>query len=132
MANTVEYVREEIQEGQDGRHLHQRPLKIALLGAAMSANTRSWVAGLLQHGHQIEVLTFHPGDVQGATVHAFDMRKLFGKASYLLAIPAIGALLRRLSPDLVIGYYLSSYGLISSLAWNGPLVLTPAGGEINP
>jgi glycosyltransferase involved in cell wall biosynthesis len=96
----------------------------------MSANTRSWVAGLLGLGHRVEVITFHPGEIPGTTVHTFDPGRLPAKSGYLLAVPRIRRLLRRLSPDLVIGYYLSSYGFVAALSWRGPLVLTPAGSDL--
>jgi glycosyltransferase involved in cell wall biosynthesis len=105
-------------------------MRIALLAAAMSANTRSWVAGLTSHGHHVDVVTFHPGDVPGATVHVVPTPRAIGKLGYVLAAPRIKRLLRELSPDLTIGYYLSSYGLVSALAWRGPLVLTAAGSDI--
>lgn len=107
-----------------------RPLHIVLLAAAMSANTRSWVAGLLELGHRVEVITFHPGEIQGTPVHAFAPGRLPAKSGYLLAVPRIRRLLRTLSPDLVIGYYLSSYGFVAALSWRGPLVLTPAGSDL--
>jgi glycosyltransferase involved in cell wall biosynthesis len=35
-----------------------------------------------------------------------------------------------MNPDVVVGYYLTSYGLVSALAWEGALVLAAAGSDI--
>ena len=40
------------------------------------------------------------------------------------------SLLQELDPDLVIGYYVTSYGLMAALSWDGPLVIAPAGSDI--
>jgi L-malate glycosyltransferase len=104
------------------------PLKIALLAAAISPNTRSWAEGLADLGHRVEILTFHPEPLAGVDVHGFASGA--SKLGYLLQIRQVRSALKQIEPDIVIGYHLPSYGLVAALSWKGPLVLTPAGSDI--
>jgi glycosyltransferase involved in cell wall biosynthesis len=106
-------------------------LKVALLAAARSANTRAWVAGLLEQGHDVQVFTFHPGPIDGVRVHGVGPTgSWLPKSRYLLLAPLVRRALRATNPDLVVAYYLTSYGVVSALAWDGPLVLAAAGSDI--
>ena len=59
-------------------------------------------------------------------------RRATGLASsgYAAACEKLRGHLGFLHPDLVIGYYVTSYGLMAALSWNGPLVVAPAGSDI--
>ena len=101
-----------------------------MLAAASSVNTKSWVAGLRAAGAEVLVITFHADGSENYGVQVLNHSQRFGKAGYLFAVPRIRQILADIDPDLTIGYYLSSYGLVSALSWRGPLVLAPAGSDI--
>jgi L-malate glycosyltransferase len=105
-------------------------MRLVMLGAANSANTAAWVRGLQSSGHSVEVVTFHPGMLRDTTVHTIRTGALLGKCRYVVATSQVKQLLARLTPDIVIGYYLSSYGVAASLSWRGPLVLAAAGSDL--
>jgi glycosyltransferase involved in cell wall biosynthesis len=105
-------------------------IRIALLAAETSANTQSWLHGLRNAGADVRLVTLHPMSpcLPGTSVVTTGRR--FGKTRYLFARRQLRALLRELDPDLVIGYYVTSYGLMAARSWDGPLVVAAAGSDV--
>ena len=105
-------------------------IRIALLASEVSANTQSWLHGLRKAGADVRLVTLHPLIPGLPGTHVVTTARKLGKTRYLFARKELRALLKDLEPDLVIGYYVTSYGLMATLSWDGPLVVAAAGSDI--
>lgn len=108
-------------------------MRLCFIGDAGHVNLLSWVRYYAQRlGHEIHVLTFNPAceQVDGVTFHRIEGRLARSKARYVLAVPAIRRLVRRIRPDVVIGYRINSYGLLAAASGFRPLVLVAQGNDL--
>jgi glycosyltransferase involved in cell wall biosynthesis len=106
---------------------HPDTLRILLAASAASANTRSIVESLTALGHELHVATLHPGSIPGAEVHV--LGKPRARLGFLAAVPRMRRLHERLRPDLTLGYYASSYGMLAASVPRPRVVLT-AGSDV--
>jgi glycosyltransferase involved in cell wall biosynthesis len=101
-----------------------------MAAAARSTNTRSFVEAFTRRGHDVHVATLHPGTIATATVHRLGHAEHgISRLSFATAIPAFLRLHRSLKPDVTLGYYASSYGLLVAMAPRPRIVVT-AGGDV--
>lgn len=111
------------------------PLRILFLGAASSCHTTRWVSFLRNRGHQVLLATLHR-EPTGTFPDTYPLGGQHGGAGPLSPATLPGAVrrLRRLArgfrPDLTVGYYLTSYGLLARLAGLRPTVGVAAGGDV--
>jgi glycosyltransferase involved in cell wall biosynthesis len=105
-------------------------VRLLLAAAARSTNTVSFIEAFARRGHDLHVATLHPGRIAEATVHDLGRSERgLSRLEFLRAVPAFRRLHRRLKPDLTLGYYASSYGLLSSVV-PSPRVVITAGGDV--
>lgn len=105
-------------------------MRILFAASARSPNTHSFVEGLVRLGHEAHVATLHPGGMPRGTVHVLGTAERgFSRIGFVRAVPAFRRLYRTLQPDVTIGYYASSYGLLAA-AVRGPRVVATAGGDV--
>jgi len=105
-------------------------MRICFLAAANSINTQSWALSFVESGHEVHIITFHNAQINNVGVHFIGLPSN-SKIRYLLGIPKVKTILSQINPDIVIGYYLTSYGLVASIAGVQPLVLAAGGSDIN-
>jgi glycosyltransferase involved in cell wall biosynthesis len=108
-------------------------LKLCFIGNAGHVNLISWIRYYAETlGHDIDVVTFNPPceDVNGVRFHVLNGRLMQSKWRYVAAIPAIRRLIRRIRPELVIGYRINSYGLLAVASGFRPLVLVAQGNDL--
>jgi len=104
--------------------------------ALISHTNAPWTPHYARHfqaaGHELLVVSFHPGQLDGVEV-AFVGREPFsikrGKFLFVTRVPRVRRILNRFKPDLVYAPYLISNGLTAALAWRGPLVLSTRGAD---
>jgi len=108
-----------------------RPLRLLGVADARSINVARWARRLAERGHEVHLVSDRlptNGAVDGVTVH--DVRSL-GLATRVPGLrrerigPAVGALAKRLSVDLVHAHYLLPYGYWAAQAERHPLVMSP-------
>lgn len=105
-------------------------MRILLAAAARSTNTRSFVEAFAARGHDVHVATLHPGRIEAATVHELGRSEHgLSRLSFARAVPAFRRLHRSLRPDVTLGYYASSYGILATLAPR-PRVVVTAGSDV--
>lgn len=105
-------------------------MRLLLAAAARSTNTRSFAEAFVRRGHDVHVATLHHGAIPGATVHALgEAERGWSRFAFAQAIPAFRRLHRELAPDVTLGYYASSYGLLAA-AVPRPRVVITAGGDV--
>lgn len=106
--------------------------RILFFADASSVHTQRWVRECASRGFDCVIVTRRPADVPGA--HDVIAVRPGGDAmGWVLAIPAIRRLARRIAPQWVHGHYVTSYGLWAAASGLGPqvpLVLTAWGSDI--
>jgi len=101
-------------------------MKIFFLAAADSANTRPWARFFKDElGHEIYIFTLHSCDLDSPGIPAQKIlrHRWLGKFSYIFALPALRRLIREQKPDLIIGFRMTSYGVLGAMSGFRPLVL---------
>jgi glycosyltransferase involved in cell wall biosynthesis len=101
------------------------------LGNLNSVHLRNIASFFSSEGHQVSVITFASGELDGIQTYAWPGRKLIsGKAAYLLGIPWLKRRIAEIKPDLAHAVYLSSYGFLGALSGLHPLVISAIGSDI--
>jgi len=106
-------------------------MRIVLLAAAQSQNTRSLASSWRGAGHDVTIVSLHGDRCDGIPVHELRAGPL-GRFGAIALAPRLRALLARVQPDVLVGYHLSSYGLLGALSGFRPYALIAAGGDILP
>lgn len=102
-----------------------RPLTVLLVGPASSIHLSRWANGLAAHGQQVHVASVHsPADQHYDPRVSLHRLTPQGGIGYVAAAPALRALVRRLSPDLVNTHYATGYGTLAHLGLLGSSVPT--------
>jgi len=105
-------------------------VRVLLVADAKSQHSRRWATALVGRGASVHVATLRPADpIPGAEMHVLPTFGL-GKAGYLLAIPALRRLVRRLAPDAVHAHYVTSYGFLAAAAHAPRLIVTAWGSDV--
>lgn len=104
-------------------------MKILYISDAGSIHTRRWVEFFRDQGAEVHVASFRRAQIDGVQVHLLGSRRL-GRLGYLLAIPRLRILARRLRPDIVHAQYVTSYGFLAAAAGLRPLVVTAWGTDV--
>lgn len=96
---------------------------------AGSVHTRRWAEYFRDQGAEVHVASFRTAAIEGVTVHVLGSGRL-GRLGYLLAIPRLRSLARRLLPEVVHAQYVTSYGFLAAAAGLRPLVVTAWGTDV--
>lgn len=104
-------------------------MRVLLVADASSIHTQRWASSLAARGHEVHVATFRHARVEAATVHVLRTFGL-GKAGYLLAIPPLRSLARRIRPDVIHAHYVTSYGFVAAMSGIRPLMVTAWGSDV--
>ena len=110
-------------------------MKICFLGPANSTHIIKWAKWFSSRGHEIHVITFSPGKIDGVAVHLIDIGvdtngNDFGKIKYLLTGRKIKTLLDKIQPDVINAHYATSYGAAMALSGIKGYALSVWGSDI--
>jgi glycosyltransferase involved in cell wall biosynthesis len=105
-------------------------MRIAVFGNATSINVRRWCEGLAAAGADIHLISIHAGPEAPADTILLSTPPVPEKLRYFAAVPAARQAVRRLRPDLVMGYYATGYGTLAALCGFRPYVIVTAGDDI--
>ena len=106
--------------------------RILFFADAQSIHTQRWVHECAARGFDCVVATRRPGEVPGAR-EVIPVRPGGDGAGWLLAIPEVRRIARRVAPQWVHGHYVTSYGLWAAASGLGPgvpVVLTAWGSDL--
>lgn len=106
-------------------------LHILFLANGGSPNTANWVrhyASVL--GHRISLVSFDPIGKPIDGVETFDLSG-GSKLKYFLRVPTVRRLIRKLSPDLLLAYRVTSYGLTGLLSGFRPFAVAAMGRDLD-
>jgi len=104
-------------------------VRILYVSDAASVHTRRWAEAFRDAGDEVHVASLRPATIDGVTVHVLPTFGL-GKLGYLLSVPVLRSLGRRLRPDVVHAQYVTSYGFLAAAARLAPLVVTAWGTDV--
>jgi glycosyltransferase involved in cell wall biosynthesis len=110
-------------------------MRICLLADATSIHTIKICDYLIKKNHEIFVISFQQGHIEGVKVIAFNeinlrSRSDLSKTSYLSYIIKIKKMVNEIKPDILHAHYASSYGTIGSLINYRPYVLSIWGSDV--
>jgi len=118
--------------------------RLLVLSDASSAHTERWVRALAARGHVISLYSLSTpagdayADLKNVTVQSLglpislvaDSEGALSKARYLKAIRPIRDLIKTFAPDVVHAHYVTSYGLLATLAGARPRILSAWGMDV--
>jgi glycosyltransferase involved in cell wall biosynthesis len=102
-------------------------VKICYLAPANSVHTQKWVDYFNENGHEMHLISFHPGRIKGAKVYHL---KSFAKFCYLLYLPVVKMLVKKIRPKIVHAHFVSSYGLVGACLGFHPFLISVWGADI--
>lgn len=118
-------------------------MRICYLADARSPHTQKWVSHFAGEGHEVHLISFRPGEVDGATVHHVrpplidtDVELLHAgrgrlqKAAYLFCAGKVGRLVKKIRPDILHAFLATSYGYVGAATGFHPFVVSSLGSEI--
>ena len=109
-------------------------MKICFLADGKHINTISWVNYLANVlGHEIHLISFGKAEIPSKKVKFYSLgpaSKVFLR--YIIYIPKLKKLISEISPDILIGYRITSYGFMAACTKFHPLVLAAQGQNIIP
>lgn len=110
-------------------------MKICFVGPANSSHIIKWCNWFTSHGHEIHIISFTRGKIQGVQVHLIDLRvdtngSDIEKLKYLFTGRKIRKIIEEISPDVVNAHYATSYGVAMALSGLRGYVLSVWGSDI--
>jgi glycosyltransferase involved in cell wall biosynthesis len=105
-------------------------MKIAFLASRNSIHTVRWVNAMADRGHEVHLISLHhDGDplVPKVRFHPLFFPAPYG---YLLNVPALRRVLRKISPDILSTHYATGYGILARLTGFHPYVLSVWGSDV--
>ena len=112
-------------------------MRICFLADAGSVNTRSWVNAFAEDlGHEVHVVSVNrTGEfAPSVTLHHLGTetgtKGTLGKLGYLRSVRGIRRIVQEVSPDILVGYRVASYGYVGARTGFRPLVVVAQGQNI--
>lgn len=107
-------------------------MRICFLGRANYQLLRLRAEFFAKQGHDVHVVSLHPGPIESCTVHAITGNSLVSHLTnqYLAAIPEVYKEVAKIKPDIVDIHSLSSYGIYAFLHLKAPVVATVYGPDV--
>lgn len=110
-------------------------MKIAYVANSETIHTRRWCEFFLSEGHDVNLFAFKKPAWECGTFHKLASLPLIGSTSsvrYFIAtvIPPLKRRIRALAPDILIGDFVTSYGVMAALADWHPLLITAHGSDV--
>ena len=110
-------------------------MKICFIGPANSSHIVKWCVWFAQRGHEVHVVSFTQGKIEGAKVHLIDIGVDAGgsdlnKLRYLVSGKRIKKVLVDIKPDVINVHYATSYGAAVALSGIRNYALSVWGADI--
>lgn len=105
-------------------------MKIAFLAGYNSIHTVRWVNEMASRGHEVHLLTMHPGSEElksGVRVYMLPYKPPFG---YYLNTFKVRRILQAIKPDILHTHYASGYGTLARLSGFHPNLLSVWGSDV--
>lgn len=96
-------------------------MRICFIGPANSAHIVKWCNWFSARGHEVHVISYTPGEIDGSIIHVIDIGvdaggSDFGKLKYLATCKHIKRIIGSIKPDIINAHYATSYGTALALS----------------
>lgn len=110
-------------------------MKICFIAPADNYHTIKWSTWFCKHGHQVHIVSFTKGSIDGCMVHFVDSgADVHGgdgqKLKYLLQAPKVHRIVKAIRPDIINVHYATSCGTVAALANLPPYILSVWGSDV--
>lgn len=110
-------------------------MRICFLGPADSAHIVKWARWFSSQGHDVHVVSFSKGEIEGVNVHIIDLKldresSDYSKLKYLLSFRKVKHIIEDIKPEIVNAHYATSYGATIALTRQKRYLLSVWGGDI--
>lgn len=105
-------------------------MKICYLANAASIHTKRWAQHFHGLGHEVTVISFDPGEIEGPRVIVLPSRASDRRLNILLNIVGIHRLVQQNRPDILHAHYVTSYGFAGAFAGKHPYIVTAWGTDV--
>lgn len=115
-------------------------MRICFIGALELNHFQRLIKWFTSRGHDVHVITFDtyvPPNFTLDNIHIHEIRafyplftRIFPKKSIWFKIWAIRKIIRKISPDIVHGYFLTEFGFYTAFSGNHPTILTLTGSDV--
>lgn len=110
-------------------------MKICFIAPANNYHTQKWCNWFKNRGHQVDVISFTEGEIEGCNVHYIDSGAgVRGsdtqKLKYLLQAGKVHKIVKGIHPDVINAHYATSYGTVAALAKLPPYYLSVWGSDV--
>lgn len=105
-------------------------MHISILGSQKSIHTVRWANALVKKGFNIDVITMHEANEKfHPSVNVIQLY-FSNPHGYILNIPQLRNILRKLKPDILHVFYAFGYGFLGRMSGYKPLVLSVMGSDV--
>ena len=105
-------------------------MKILFLADARSIHIRRWIDFFSKKGHQVSLISLEPAENINCEKFFIPSKIKDGFLKYVLAVPEIKQIVKKLNPDLASAHFIPNYGWIGARLKRRPLVVTSWGSDI--
>lgn len=105
-------------------------MRICYLALATNIHTERFLKYFVKAGHDVHILSFHKGSIEGVTYHHIGSPFKNNYLSFILHVKKVRRILKEIDPDIVHGIYLTNYCLLGALAGIRPFIATALGSDV--
>jgi len=108
-------------------------MKICYLANVSDIHTKVWLSYFVKQGHEVHLITFEKGEIEGVNVHHIKMLFTSRNKTFplkLFYIRKIKKLIKEIKPHVVHAHYISNYGYFASKCNFHPLIMTTWGSDV--
>jgi len=106
-------------------------MNICLLSDGKSIHTMRWVKSLLEHNHNVSLISLNESLYTQKNISFHKISFGFGKLDYILSVPFVNKIIKQVNPDLIHVHYLTGYGSIAAnITIDRPIILSPWGSDV--
>jgi len=105
-------------------------MRFLFLSNAKSFHTKKWVNYFVKKGYESYLISLEKSQGTKAFEIFISPKTKYPFIKYLLALPEIKNLIRKINPDLVNAHFIPNYGLLGALSKRKPLVVSVWGSDV--
>ncbi len=114
-------------------------MKICFLADAQNVHTQKWARFFSEKGHQVDVITFTPCEIEGVNIHPVEMSlpvvinhnvHFLKKIGYFFYINIVKNIIQKIEPDILHAHWATSYGLLGAFSNFHPYLISTWGRDI--
>jgi len=105
-------------------------MKICYIGDAPNIHVQRWVKYFARRGNEIHLITDRPAQIKGVTLHILKSKIKNRYLFFLLKLPEVRKIIKKIDPDVLHAHYIASYGVHAAITNFHPLVITALGSDV--